>query len=84
MQSSDQCDGAEFTALAAEERAENSEVLEFQRERIRTLRRSGSYRHEERSLLCCLSIWVDPLSGTKLKAQSRLAWLANFSGTTAR
>jgi hypothetical protein len=29
VQSSDQCDGAEFTALAAEERAENSEVLKF-------------------------------------------------------
>jgi hypothetical protein len=35
MQSSGQCDGAEFTALAAEERAENSEVLKFQREGIK-------------------------------------------------
>jgi hypothetical protein len=38
MQSSDQCDGAEFTALTAEERAENSEVLKIQREPIRTRR----------------------------------------------
>jgi hypothetical protein len=36
MQSIDQCEGAEFIALAAEERAENSEVLKFQREGIRT------------------------------------------------
>jgi hypothetical protein len=36
MQSSDQCFSVEFTALAAEERAENSEVLNFQREGIRT------------------------------------------------
>jgi len=38
MQSSDQGDGAEFTALAAEERAENSEVPKFRREPIRTRR----------------------------------------------
>jgi len=46
MQSSGQCDGAEFTALAAEERAENSEVLKFQREPIRTRRLGLSCRQE--------------------------------------
>jgi hypothetical protein len=42
MQSSGQCGSVEFTALAAEDRAENSEVLKFQRERIRTRRSSFS------------------------------------------
>jgi hypothetical protein len=32
MQSSSQCDSVEFTALAAEDRAENSEVPKFQRD----------------------------------------------------
>jgi hypothetical protein len=36
MQSSGQCFSVEFAALAAEERAENSEVPKFQREGIRT------------------------------------------------
>jgi hypothetical protein len=36
MQSSGQCDSVEFNALAAEGRAENSEVPKFQRERIRS------------------------------------------------
>src|SRR5271156_4616498 len=40
MQSSDQCDGAEFTALGEEERAEHSEVPKFRREPIRTRRSS--------------------------------------------
>src|SRR5580704_6376234 len=38
MQSRGQCDSVEFTALAAEDRADNSEVLKFQREGIRTRR----------------------------------------------
>ena len=46
MQSSGQCDGAESTALAAEDRAEDSEVPKFQRESIRTRRLGLSCRYE--------------------------------------
>jgi hypothetical protein len=38
MQSSGQCFSVEFAALAAEDRADNSEVLKLQREGIRTRR----------------------------------------------
>jgi hypothetical protein len=40
MQSSGQYDSVQFTALAAEDRAENSEVPKFQRESIRTPKNS--------------------------------------------
>src|SRR5208282_4351435 len=46
VQSSDQRDSVESTALAAEDRAEDSEVPKFQREPIRTRRLGLSCRQE--------------------------------------
>src|SRR6202789_1676602 len=82
MQSSGQCFSVEFAALAAEDRAENSEVLKFQREGIRTRRSRLSLWCRSKRVYARVKMMGFELSLKKIARSAKLQECSGMIPTT--